>query len=84
MSFKQQVDEDNEPLNYSESTGGKEVFDIEQAIQRAGGFGRQQWLMLLFASFGYQGINFFIYNLAYLELVPRLECRNTIADPFTE
>ena len=48
--------------------------DIDQLINKAGGFGRFQWLILLFASVAYSGVNFYIYNLAYLQLVPALEC----------
>lgn len=33
-----------------------------------------QLITLIFVFFTYQGTNFFIYNLAYLELVPKLLC----------
>ena len=47
-------------------------YDIETLIQKAGGFGRLQWLLLIYAIFAAQGINYFMYNFAYLELMPSI------------
>ena len=49
-------------------------YDINQLIDQAGGFGRYQILLIVLGGIAYPGINFFIYNLAFLELVPKLEC----------
>ena len=51
-----------------------ETQDINQLLLKAGGFGRFQKLLLLYATIAYWGINFYIYNLAYLQLVPALKC----------
>ncbi|CAI2362935.1 unnamed protein product [Moneuplotes crassus] len=64
-----------EKINKSDLTSSTpETLNIEQLIEKAGGFGRLQWIMLLYAVIAKQGASFFMYNLAYLELVPRLEC----------
>ncbi|CAI2363647.1 unnamed protein product [Moneuplotes crassus] len=47
---------------------------IDECICRAGGFGRFQWMMMLYAPIARQGVSFFVYSLSFLELVPRLEC----------
>ena len=48
--------------------------DAEFYIKKAGGWGRMQYLCFLFCFLSYHGPNFYAYNLAYLELVPRLLC----------
>lgn len=63
----------DEPLMGSVTSDGR-GYDIDQLINKAGGFGRMQWILLSFAICSYQGLNFFLYNFAYLELVPRLMC----------
>ncbi|CAI2364771.1 unnamed protein product [Moneuplotes crassus] len=55
---------------------------IEQLIQKAGGFGRFQWAMMIFGGLARQGATFFFYTLAYLELVPKLECKNPTVQTF--
>ena len=49
-------------------------YDINELIEQAGGFGKYQILLNIFGCIAYQGISFVIYNLAFLELVPKLEC----------
>ena len=70
--YSKQSDEDIVDHNIS-AIHKPPTLDIDQAIDKAGGFGKLQWLMILFATIGYQGVNFFVYNLAFLELIPRLE-----------
>jgi len=48
----------------------------------SGGFGRMQWLILIFAVIAYQGINIFVYNMAFLELMPKLMCRDNLEGEF--
>jgi len=64
MNYQAQVDENPSP-----------IYSIDQSLEKAGGFGRFQWLMLIYVAIAYQGTSFFISNLAYLELIPRLECK---------
>lgn len=66
-----------DPLLVSKENGEDTPYDINDLITKAGGFGRLQWLLLVFTMLTYQGINFFIYNLAFLELMPKLNCRPT-------
>ena len=47
---------------------------IDTMMEKSGGFGRMQVLTMMFAFLVFQGTNFYIANLAYLELVPRLLC----------
>lgn len=49
------------------------VWDVDELIEQAGGFGRMQWLGIFLATISLHGVGFFIYNLGLLELVPRLE-----------
>ena len=45
-------------------------YEVDTLIQKAGGFGRLQWFLMLFAIVGSQGFSYFMYNFAFLELVP--------------
>ena len=49
--------------------------DISQLLEEAGGFGLFQWLIILYSAIAYHGQNFYVFNLAYLELVPALKCQ---------
>ena len=53
-----------------------EKIDDEYFINKAGGWGRMQFIWLIFSLLAYQGPNFYAYNLSMLELVPRLLCRD--------
>ena len=66
-------------LSRSSLTSDDEIIrhDINDLLEKAGGFGRFQWLVILYSGVFYHGMNFFIYNLAYLELVPNLKCMYT-------
>jgi MFS family permease len=59
-------------LNNSEPTGELDIYDIDDLFEKSGGFGKMQWLIVIFTILSYQGINFYIYNLAFLELMPKL------------
>ena len=48
--------------------------EAEFYIEKAGGWGRMQYLCFLFLFLSFHGPNYYAYNLAYLELVPRLLC----------
>ena len=60
------------------------MYNIDEWIDKAGGFGKLQWIMIFYALFAFQGINFYIYNLSLLELVPRLEWIKTPGGDFVE
>ena len=45
-------------------------YEIDTLMQKAGGFGRLQWFLMLFAIVASQGFSYFMYNFAFLELVP--------------
>ncbi|CAI2361450.1 unnamed protein product [Moneuplotes crassus] len=60
------------------------VYDIDECIEKSGGFGKFQWLMIALATISLHGVNFFIYNLGFLELVPRLECLDSETGQFME
>ena len=47
-------------------------YDIDVLLDKAGGFGRMQLMIIIFVFISNQGFNFFSYNFAYLELVPSL------------
>ena len=49
--------------------------DQDQIFDITGGFGKFQWLLLAYATIAYSGINFYVYNFAYLQLVPALMCK---------
>ena len=59
-------------------------YDIDQLFEKSGGFGRFQWLILLYVMVTYSGTNFYTYNLAYLELMPALKCRYSGYDDFVD
>ena len=76
-------DDDKNRMNISEISSERfmtssddklQGYDINQLIEQAGGFGKYQILLNIFGCIAYQGISFVIYNLAFLELVPKLEC----------
>ncbi|CAI2363843.1 unnamed protein product [Moneuplotes crassus] len=69
----------NESKNDS---GIQEKLTIDECLQKAGGFGRLRWAMLVYAILAKQGTSYFIFALAFLELMPAFECRNSINDPF--
>ena len=48
-------------------------YTVNTLLEKAGGFGRMQWLLIMYSSFATQGINYFFFNFAYLELVPLIE-----------
>ena len=50
--------------------------NIDECIDKAGGFGKLQWLLLIYAIIARQGVSFFLFNLPFSELVPRLEWYN--------
>ena len=77
------MDEDRNRTNISDisserlitaSDDGLVGYDINNLIDQAGGFGKYQVLLMILGAIAYPGINFFVYNLAFLELVPKLEC----------
>lgn len=74
----------DEPLIDNPERGDDTPLNIDQLIVKAGGFGKLQWLVLCFALLSYNGINFFVYNLAFLELVPQLRCRESPDLPFVD
>ena len=47
-------------------------YNIEELMQKAGGFGCMQWLLLLYVLICGEGINIFAFTFAYLELVPKV------------
>ena len=59
-------------------------YEIGTLIQKAGGFGKLQWLIILFGIIADQGINYFIFTIAYLELVPSVLCKYTKQDEFVK
>ena len=60
------------------------TYDIDTLLQKAGGFGRMQWWIMIFVFIGSQGFNCFIYNFAYLELVPLVLCKYSKDSQFVE
>jgi hypothetical protein len=51
-------------------------YSVPDAIEAAGGFGRFQMLYVPLAGIGFIANGFFIYNLNYLTLLPRIMCPN--------
>ena len=47
---------------------------VDSLLTKAGGWGPMQFKSFFFAMLAFQGVNFYIYNLAYFELLPRLLC----------
>lgn len=47
---------------------------VADAIEEAGGFGRFQMLYVPLAGIGFIANGFFIYNLNYLTLLPKIMC----------
>ena len=47
-------------------------YELDTLIQIAGGFGRLQWFLMIYSIVASQGFNYFMYNFAYLELVPNI------------
>ena len=56
------------------------TYDIEELIDEADGFGKYQWLLLLYVVITYSGVNMYSTNLPYFELMPALKCNYT-AEP---
>ena len=48
-------------------------YSVEELIDKAGKFGRFQWLVVGYVMITISGVNFYSTNLAYLELVPDLK-----------
>ena len=48
-------------------------YSVEELIDKAGRFGRFQWLVVVYVMITISGVNFYSTNLAYLELVPDLK-----------
>ena len=48
-------------------------YNVEELIDKAGKFGRFQWLVVMYVMITISGVNFYSTNLAYLELVPDLK-----------
>lgn len=61
-----------------------EFHEIDDLINKAGGFGKMQYMILIFALLASQGLNYFVYSLAYLELVPSVLCKYSINDDYVE
>ena len=74
----------NQPFLDTPERGDDTPLNINQLIEKAGGFGKLQWLVLCFAILSYNGINFFVYNLAFLELMPQFRCRASPDLPFVD
>lgn len=49
------------------------VYDIDQAIERAGGFGKFQWIYVSLAAVCFDMNGYFLQNLSYLTLIPVLK-----------
>ena len=62
------VEDDHMPISQDDLR----KYSIDTLLQKAGGFGRMQWCIIIFIFVSNQGFNFFSYNFAYLELVPSL------------
>ena len=52
-----------------------EAYNEHEILDKSGGFGRFQWCLLLYILAVNSGVNIFIGNLAFLELVPELKCK---------
>ncbi|CAI2365422.1 unnamed protein product [Moneuplotes crassus] len=63
-------------------SGGMKVLNSEDCLVESGGFGKFQWLILLFGAIGLQGGNFFVYNMSLLLKMPGFECRSDVSKPF--
>ena len=74
------------PHNISDAIGQNDLqsYDIDTLIHKAGGFGRIQWLIMIFGIIADQGLNFFLWNIAYLELVPSILCKYTETSTFVK
>ena len=59
-------------------------YDVDALIDKAGGFGRMQWWIIIFAFITNQGFNNFSYNFVYLELVPSLLWKYNESNDFTK
>ena len=62
---------------YSSDSNNIEGYNVDQLIDKAGRFGKFQWLLILYILVTTSGVNFYITNLPYLELVPALKCQYT-------
>lgn len=47
-------------------------YSVNEAIEAAGGFGKFQWIYVPLVGLSFIPSGFFIYNLNYLTLMPRL------------
>ncbi|CAI2363436.1 unnamed protein product [Moneuplotes crassus] len=65
-----------------EDPSSSKALSVDECIQRAGGFGRFQWVLMLWAGLARQGVSFYFYTLAYSELVPKLECKDLTLQTF--
>ena len=57
-------------------------YNVEELIDKAGKFGRFQWLVVMYVMITISGVNFYSTNLAYLELVPDLKWRYVVGEEF--
>ena len=70
------------PNKRSKSFANESYYDllkyesVDVLIDKAGGWGLLQTKSLFFAILAIQGINVYVYNLAYFELLPKLLCTN--------
>ena len=49
-----------------------EGYNANELLEKAGGFGKFQWLLMLYSVLTTSGVNFYIVSLPYLELTPLL------------
>jgi len=55
----------------------RRVFTIEQAFEKAGGFGLYQWIYCSLASLIFMPAGFFIYNQGFLTLKQVMMCQDS-------
>ena len=59
-------------------------YEIDTLIQKAGGFGLLQWWLMFYAIIASQGINYFMFNFQFLELVPSVLCKYTAQSDYVK
>ncbi|CAI2360036.1 unnamed protein product [Moneuplotes crassus] len=61
-----------------------EGLNSNQLLEKAGGYGRMQWYILLYVVICRQGLSFILFSLPFSEIVPRLECYDQSSGAFLE
>ena len=59
-------------------------YELDTLIQTAGGFGRLQWFLMIYVIIASQGFTYFMFNFAYLELVPKILWKYNPSDEFIQ